>query len=162
MLCLSAQSNPQGVPKELLEAKKLELIQEKVISVKTLGCHISSYCLPRLTLKKPLRKPNAEKSRRGSETGTLIPSGSGSAVNEEGAVEGATGEAVISIEAHRGILDLHLHDVEVRPEPIIAVLRPGVKLILICPAIVVAADRMVGVVGHPPSEDQSHDLPLVL
>ncbi|KAI0009744.1 hypothetical protein F4779DRAFT_617240 [Xylariaceae sp. FL0662B] len=31
-LCLSAQSNPQGVPKELLEAKKLELIQEKQIS----------------------------------------------------------------------------------------------------------------------------------
>lgn len=29
-LCLSAQSNPQGVPKELLEAKKLELMQEKV------------------------------------------------------------------------------------------------------------------------------------
>lgn len=29
-LCLSAQSNPQGVPKELLEAKKLELLQEKV------------------------------------------------------------------------------------------------------------------------------------
>ena len=29
-LCLSAQTNPQGVPKELLEAKKLELIQEKV------------------------------------------------------------------------------------------------------------------------------------
>ncbi|SZF00279.1 unnamed protein product [Blumeria hordei] len=29
-LCLSAQENPQGVPKELLEAKKLELIQEKL------------------------------------------------------------------------------------------------------------------------------------
>ncbi|KAI9758819.1 MAG: hypothetical protein M4579_002833 [Chaenotheca gracillima] len=29
-LCLSAQSNPQGVPKELLEAKKLELIQDKI------------------------------------------------------------------------------------------------------------------------------------
>lgn len=29
-LCLSAQQNPQGVAKELLEAKKLELIQEKV------------------------------------------------------------------------------------------------------------------------------------
>lgn len=29
-LCLSAQNNAQGVPKELLEAKKLELIQEKV------------------------------------------------------------------------------------------------------------------------------------
>ncbi|TVY54736.1 PWI domain-containing protein [Lachnellula suecica] len=33
-LCLSAQSNPQGVPKELLEAKKLELIQEKIESDK--------------------------------------------------------------------------------------------------------------------------------
>ncbi|KAJ4412911.1 hypothetical protein N0V82_008671 [Gnomoniopsis sp. IMI 355080] len=28
-LCLSAQTSPQGVPKELLEAKKMELIQEK-------------------------------------------------------------------------------------------------------------------------------------
>lgn len=28
-LCLSAQSSDQGVPKELLEAKKLELIQER-------------------------------------------------------------------------------------------------------------------------------------
>lgn len=115
-----------------------------------------------MTLKKPPRRPNAEKSRRGSETGTLILSGSGSAVNEEGAVVGATGEAVISIEAHHGILDLHLHDVEVRPEPIIAVLRPVVKSILTCPAIAVAVDRMVGVVGHPPPEDQSHDLPLIL
>lgn len=29
-LFLSAQASPQGVPQELLEAKKLELIQEKV------------------------------------------------------------------------------------------------------------------------------------
>ncbi|KAG7121989.1 PWI domain-containing protein like [Verticillium longisporum] len=29
-LFLSAQASPQGVPKELLEAKKLELIQEKI------------------------------------------------------------------------------------------------------------------------------------
>lgn len=36
-LCLSAQSNPQGVPKELLEAKKLELIQEKVENLVMLG-----------------------------------------------------------------------------------------------------------------------------
>ncbi|EPE36055.1 PWI [Glarea lozoyensis ATCC 20868] len=33
-LCLSAQSSPQGVPKELLEAKKLEIIQEKIESEK--------------------------------------------------------------------------------------------------------------------------------
>lgn len=31
-LFLSAQSSPQGIPQELLEAKKLELIQEKVNS----------------------------------------------------------------------------------------------------------------------------------
>ena len=29
-LCLSAQANPQGVPQSLLEAKKLEIIQQKV------------------------------------------------------------------------------------------------------------------------------------
>ncbi|KAK5109774.1 hypothetical protein LTR62_006506 [Meristemomyces frigidus] len=29
-LCLSAQDNPQGIPKELLEAKKMELIQERL------------------------------------------------------------------------------------------------------------------------------------
>ncbi|KAF2675251.1 hypothetical protein BT63DRAFT_436190 [Microthyrium microscopicum] len=33
-LCLSAQSSPQGVPKELLEAKKLELRQEKLEATK--------------------------------------------------------------------------------------------------------------------------------
>ncbi|CAF9932635.1 MAG: hypothetical protein GOMPHAMPRED_006626 [Gomphillus americanus] len=33
-LCLSAQSNAQGVPKELLEAKKMELMQEKIESEK--------------------------------------------------------------------------------------------------------------------------------
>lgn len=38
-LLLSAQSSPQGVPKELLEAKKLELMQEKVgIYVPRWGC----------------------------------------------------------------------------------------------------------------------------
>lgn len=34
-LFLSAQDSPQGVPKELLEAKKLELIQEKVTCKKS-------------------------------------------------------------------------------------------------------------------------------
>lgn len=37
-LCLSAQSSPQGVPKELLEAKKLELIQEKVYTRRGTSC----------------------------------------------------------------------------------------------------------------------------
>ena len=29
-LCLSAQASPQGIPKELLEAKKSELMKERV------------------------------------------------------------------------------------------------------------------------------------
>lgn len=33
-LCLSAQTSSQGVPKELLEAKKMELIQEKASRVR--------------------------------------------------------------------------------------------------------------------------------
>lgn len=40
-LCLSGQENPQGVPKELLEAKKLELMQEKVTHTNTLGIQSS-------------------------------------------------------------------------------------------------------------------------
>ncbi|KAL9055489.1 MAG: hypothetical protein Q9206_003116 [Seirophora lacunosa] len=55
-LCLSAQSNPQGVPKELLEAKKLELIQEK-----------------------PLKKPNGARSKSGRGRGILTASGKESA-----------------------------------------------------------------------------------
>ncbi|KAF3897721.1 Serine/arginine repetitive matrix protein [Trichophyton interdigitale] len=49
-LCLSAQDSPQGVPKELLEAKKLELMQEQV-----------SFWLPRkkhAAGKKPSRPEN--------------------------------------------------------------------------------------------------------
>ncbi|KAF3390423.1 Serine/arginine repetitive matrix protein 1 [Penicillium rolfsii] len=33
-LCLSGQENPQGIPKEILEAKKLELMQEKIAAEK--------------------------------------------------------------------------------------------------------------------------------
>jgi serine/arginine repetitive matrix protein 1 len=41
-LLLSAQASPQGVPKELLEAKKLELMQEKVSPTPDL----SKRCIP--------------------------------------------------------------------------------------------------------------------
>ncbi|GAQ47458.1 hypothetical protein AKAW_02555 [Aspergillus niger] len=50
-LCLSAQENPQGVPKELLEAKKLELIQEK--------------------RKEPPRKPANRRNRSARESENL-------------------------------------------------------------------------------------------
>ncbi|KAK2002854.1 PWI domain-containing protein [Colletotrichum falcatum] len=43
-LCLSAQTSPQGVPKELLEAKKLELIQEKVqLAISSLWSKMKAY-----------------------------------------------------------------------------------------------------------------------
>ncbi|KAH0559586.1 hypothetical protein GP486_003902 [Trichoglossum hirsutum] len=61
-LCLSAQSNPQGVPKELLEAKKMELLQEKV-----------------LMRKKRLRKRVENVSRRELENVKSRVYGSGSA-----------------------------------------------------------------------------------
>lgn len=38
-LCLSAQTSPQGVPKELLEAKKMELIQEKASYLRPIACY---------------------------------------------------------------------------------------------------------------------------
>lgn len=52
---MSAQSNPQGVPKELLEAKKLELIQEKVRSILQVLVIVKLKAF-RLKLKRPRRR----------------------------------------------------------------------------------------------------------
>lgn len=76
-LFLSAQSSPQGVPKELLEAKKLELIQEKVWP--TLPNLPDAPEIP-LTLSvirrsKPTAPPkrlNEEEKRQNVETETTI------------------------------------------------------------------------------------------
>lgn len=63
-LCLSAQENPQGVPKELLEAKKLELIQEKVCLVYTSRVRSGNSRLrARSKPKKQPKSPNARKSK---------------------------------------------------------------------------------------------------
>ena len=152
-MCLSAQSNPQGVPKELLEAKKLELIQEKVIQAEILEFGVSAHLSDRSTLRKPPKRTHAEKSRRGRGKEISILSDSVSAVNVGEGVAGVTGEAVISIEAHLGTLDLHLHDVEVLPEVIIVALHPGAKSIHTYQAIVAAVDSKAGVADHPPLED---------
>jgi hypothetical protein len=61
-LLLSAQASPQGVPKELLEAKKLELMQEKVCE-ESMACSIeiqssSANVVGRL-------KPIVQQKRRG-------------------------------------------------------------------------------------------------
>lgn len=71
---MSAQSNPQGVPKELLEAKKLELIQEKVSAYSPIPARvgINYYC--RLKPKRLLKKPESaeKKISVGNETSTRL------------------------------------------------------------------------------------------
>ena len=117
-LCLSAQSNAQGVPKELLEAKKLELIQEKVVDNYMVTWTSVLISPLRLRLKRRLRKPNVVKSRKNYENGTLTISDKGNGVNE---VE-EEGEAVevdlILIVVHHDTRDLHRLDV-VTPQIIV-------------------------------------------
>ncbi|KAI4140842.1 MAG: hypothetical protein L6R39_005632 [Caloplaca ligustica] len=79
-LCLSAQSNPQGVPKELLEAKKLELIQEKVFQI----LPIVEY--PGLTPRKPPKRRKGAMSKNGHGREILIIFGRGSGLSEDEAV----------------------------------------------------------------------------
>ena len=65
-LCLSAQSSPQGVPKELLEAKKLELKQEKVCHIfisNLYGCIANLYSW---TQKELLKKHVGAKNKNAS------------------------------------------------------------------------------------------------
>ena len=90
-------------------------------------------------------------------------SGNGSVVNVEEAVVEVTGSAATSIGGYHDILDHHLRGGVVHPrELIIVCLHPGARSIRTSQVIAVAADRRADAVGHPPSEDQSHDLPLYL
>ncbi|KAL8672177.1 MAG: hypothetical protein Q9168_003341 [Polycauliona sp. 1 TL-2023] len=93
-LCLSAQSNPQGVPKELLEAKKLELIQEKVA--------IS-------TPKKPPRKPCVGKTKNACGTRMSTVYGKESEPSEVAVMEEAIGDFMIMTGVHPETPDLHLY-----------------------------------------------------
>ena len=113
--------------------------------------------------RKPLKRHSDERSRRSNVTGISILFVNGSAVNVGEAVVEAIGEVEISIEAHLGILDLHLHDVEVHPpEPIIVALHLGVTSTHTFQATVVAVDHMSDVVDHPQQEGQSRGLLLDL
>ena len=72
MLCLSAQSNPQGVPKELLEAKKLELIQEKVVVFEIIVHCTLADVAARSTPRKLRRRLSGAKSPRDRGRGMSI------------------------------------------------------------------------------------------
>ncbi|KAL8999681.1 MAG: hypothetical protein Q9169_001498 [Polycauliona sp. 2 TL-2023] len=115
-LCLSAQSNPQGVPKELLEAKKLELIQEKValseMSSLPGWCHLI-FCY-RLTLRKLPRKPCVGGIKSVCGTKMLTAYGKESELNGVAVAEEVIGEAIGDIMTTTGVpfdtRDLHLRD----------------------------------------------------
>ncbi|KAI9845844.1 MAG: hypothetical protein M1837_004525 [Sclerophora amabilis] len=95
-LCLSAQSNPQGVPKELLEAKKLELIQEKVSQLSpTPWSERLLKILGSLTQRRQQRKQLGRESRKRADKRTWTRSGS---ANEEDEVGGVTGVVMAEVE----------------------------------------------------------------
>ncbi|KAL8729826.1 MAG: hypothetical protein Q9166_004467 [cf. Caloplaca sp. 2 TL-2023] len=109
-LCLSAQSNPQGVPKELLEAKKLELIQEKVlVSHRPYSRSIEANAVGRLTPRKLPRKPSVGKSKNERETETLTVFGSGSGLTEDEVAEEMTEGIMTTIGLHLNPRDPHHH-----------------------------------------------------
>ena len=81
LLCLSAQSNPQGVPKELLEAKKNELIQAKVIDI-FLSKGILLLIPRRSMRKRQLKTQRSRRSRSASARTTCLAFVSGSVKTE--------------------------------------------------------------------------------
>lgn len=77
-LFLSAQSSPQGVPKELLEAKKLELIQEKVLEATPLPPGQDPSLTVRNLRSKPTelpKKPNVDERMQIDGPGTSAVAG---------------------------------------------------------------------------------------
>jgi hypothetical protein len=112
-LCLSAQTSPQGVPKELLEAKKLELMQEKV-RVTDGSVHEQSADSCRL-MQNGLQKKHAfakSKREQGSETWTQFDSES--ETNAVAAEVEAAEEVVAHFTTGAQVIQGHLHDEETR------------------------------------------------
>ncbi|RHZ65322.1 PWI domain-containing protein [Aspergillus thermomutatus] len=111
-LCLSAQENPQGVPKELLEAKKLELIQEKVGLLDCWPGFISDVdTVPdRSRQKKQRKKLAARKSKSEHAKGSWKKFGKENDGIAIGAGEVAVVEAETSIDGHTETIDRHPGD----------------------------------------------------
>jgi serine/arginine repetitive matrix protein 1 len=96
-LCLSAQANPQGVPKELLEAKKLELRQEKVgeCSRSMRSVVLTSISLMR---RRPPKKLGDAKNRSGPVNESSRPYARGRELSGPGDGEVVLGVAETMIE----------------------------------------------------------------
>lgn len=108
-LCLSAQSNPQGVPKELLEAKKLELIQEKVIS--SMFLHKGLKLTDNDDRSKPKKRQKRRRGKRSKKRPVIKTSsrfGNVNAVREDGVAVAAEAIGVVMISREeRGNQDPH-------------------------------------------------------
>ncbi|KAL8642858.1 MAG: hypothetical protein Q9228_000505 [Teloschistes exilis] len=106
-LCLSAQNNPQGVPKELLEAKKQELIQEKVwiVALHRERLPVADH-LSRSMPRRPPQRLNASPNQKGREIGTLTPYASESEPSEDGVEEEVTEHISIMTGVHQETQDL--------------------------------------------------------
>ena len=155
-MCLSAQSNPQGVPKELLEAKKLELIQEKVGYLPVYFAGFKLIFPPiRSMLRKLPKRHNVAKSKSDSEIETLTTSGNEREGNEEAVavVEAIEGAIVISIGVRHAIQDHHLRDAEARHLAFV-ILLPHVRLIHTFRPAEVVVDQMTGGADHLLLEDR--------
>ena len=158
MLCLSAQSNPQGVPKELLEAKKLELIQEKVgyVAVGFGGSELM-FGFRSIARKLP-KRPNAAKSKSDSEIETSRTSGKGRGAIEEAvagaeAIEEAT---VISTGVRYATQGLHLLDAGAHLAFVVPHLN--VRLIHIFHLAELDVDQTTGAADRLHLEDRLHIL----
>lgn len=91
-LLLSAQASPQGVPKELLEAKKMELMQEKVGSVVERGCRRQKLIRDNRSRRTRLPKKHAS-DERSSSAGTVAGVAE-AAEGLDGATHGAAAEMI--------------------------------------------------------------------
>ena len=162
MLCLSAQSNPQGVPKELLEAKKLELIQEKV-GYEAVGFGGSELTYGFRSMPKKLRKmSNAAGSKSDSEIETSRTSGKGrgaivEAVAGAEAIEEAT---AISTGVRCATQGLHLRDAGAHLAFVVPHLN--VRLIHIFHLAELDVDQKTGAADRLHQEDRLHILALDL
>ncbi|KAK1249076.1 hypothetical protein MKX07_002592 [Trichoderma sp. CBMAI-0711] len=130
-LLLSAQGNPQGVPKELLEAKKLELMQEKIEIVEI---EQTTGAIGQDAAGIGLSKVVAEEVMAGAETDHVRPS-LGTALlvtrTDETAMSHGLGAAGVAIVAGSGVGVAHRPGQrQTDPAP-----APGAA---VCPAVIAA------------------------
>lgn len=105
--------------------------------------------------RKPPKKHESEKNRRGYVIGTLTGFANVNGASAGEVVDELVGEAMILIGVHFGIQGLRREDVVIHlTEAIIEVLHQGGRSILTYPAAVAGGDQMIGDDARHPSEDQ--------